>query len=317
MTKTFATQALALSLLMSAPSWLFGQATVAPGQFKSRTGPAANNATGKQPSEFAPASPNEFETITAPPTAGSATVKRSSNTRYVSAREDVPPVVVQFSGDNDTMDLLQEDLAIMGLQIRKAIEGTSDQDVLTKPEKLLRATGSPSVRTMYLDGFGVVVFLKVGFPLLGSAAPPPAAPEPADTEWNRAKQDLLAEKRRALTTDFIAGQPYDADQVETLKTQVCTALKDATNIRSIKQGDFIAVTAFGPPSALGGKPGVSEMRGTVLTIRVKKSDIDAYAANKLDLDKFKEKAAIAAYSGTGYGLTSINSWAKSGGLPVR
>jgi len=111
--------------------------------------------------------------------------------------------------------------------------------------------------------------------------------------------------------------PDDAAQVETLKTQVFTALKDATNIRSIKPGDFIAVTAFGPPSAVGGKPGASEMRGTVLNIRVKKSDIDAYAANKLDLDQFKEKAVIAAYSGTGYGLTSINSWAKSGGLLVR
>jgi hypothetical protein len=170
---------------------------------------------------------------------------------------------------------------------------------------------------MYLDGFGVVVFLKVGFPLLGSAAPRQAAPEPADTEWNRAKQDLLAEKRRELTSELVAGQPYDAAQVETLKNQIFTALKDATNIRSIKATDLIAVTAFGPPSTSGGKVGVSESRGTVLTIRVKKSDIDSYASNKLDLDKFKEKAAVAAYSGTGYGLTSINSWAKSGGLPVR
>ena len=79
----------------------------------------------------------------------------------------------------------------------------------------------------------------------------------------------------------------------------------------------MAVTVFGPPTANSGKVSPAEIRGTVLTIRVKKSAIDAFAANKLDLDKFKEKAAFAAYNGNGYGMLSLNSWAKGGSLQVR
>src|ERR1043165_5992506 len=45
-------------------------------------------------------------------------VKRAG--RYVSSREDVPPVVVQFSEKSDAVDALQEDLTIMALRIRKA-----------------------------------------------------------------------------------------------------------------------------------------------------------------------------------------------------
>ena len=98
--------------------------------------------------------------------------------------------------------------------------------------------------------------------------------------------------------------------------EILGALKDAANVHSIKPGDFVAVTVFGPPAAASGKMATAETKGTVLTIRVKKSDIDSYAADKLDATKFKEKATIAAYLGNGYGLTSVNSWAKSGSLKM-
>lgn len=50
--------------------------------------------------------------------------------------------------------------------------------------------------------------------------------------------------------------------------------------------------------------------GTVLTLRVKKADADAFASGKLDYEAFQKKAEIQAYPGNGYGLTSLNSWTK-------
>lgn len=59
-------------------------------------------------------------------------------------------------------------------------------------------------------------------------------------------------------------------------------------------------------------------KGTVITIRVKKSEIDSFAQGKVSLDDFTKQVSIAAYPGSGYGITSVNSWIQSGrnSLPV-
>jgi hypothetical protein len=54
-------------------------------------------------------------------------------------------------------------------------------------------------------------------------------------------------------------------------------------------------------------------KGTVLTMRVRKSDVDAFAEGKLNLDDFTKKVTMAAYGGSGYGVTSLNSWVKRSG----
>ena len=48
-------------------------------------------------------------------------------------------------------------------------------------------------------------------------------------------------------------------------------------------------------------------RGTIMTIRVKKSDVDAFAQGKLSADEFRTKAAITAYAG------DTGGWAGGGG----
>jgi len=57
-------------------------------------------------------------------------------------------------------------------------------------------------------------------------------------------------------------------------------------------------------------------QGTVLTIRVRKSDVDAFAKNTLDFEAFQKKAEQHSYTGSGYGMTSINSWTKSSSSTV-
>jgi hypothetical protein len=128
---------------------------------------------------------------------------------------------------------------------------------------------------------------------------------------------LLAEKRKSATLETTGGQPYEATQVETLKTQILTALKDATNIRGIKQQDFVVVTVFGPPAAPARAGGAADPRGSILTLRVKKADIDDFAKSAIDLAKFKERATVTAYAGNGYGLSSVNTWVRTSGLQGR
>ena len=53
-------------------------------------------------------------------------------------------------------------------------------------------------------------------------------------------------------------------------------------------------------------------QGTVLTLRVKKSDVDAFSTGKLDFEAFHKRAQQNSYPGSGYGITSINSWSKGG-----
>ena len=322
LTKKIATQALAAALFISAQPVAFCQQNAAPDDiFKpaanAPTAPAKGNSNHRAQTGVVTIESADGATLTLGPGA-----KRATSSRYViGAREDIQPVVVQFSDKNDGFDALQEDLSILTARIRKALETVPDDDAeaLTRADaSVRRATSGSSVRSMYLEGFGALVFVKTSFPLMDVPTPEPApADSDADSEWTRAKQELLAEKRKSLALDMVAGQPFDAAQVESLKGQILGALKDAANIHSLKPGDSIAVTVFGPPVAGAGRMPTAEMKGTVLTIRVKKSDIDDFAANKLDATKFKEKATIAAYLGNGYSVTSVNSWAKSGSLQVR
>lgn len=128
-------------------------------------------------------------------------------------------------------------------------------------------------------------------------------------------------------------EDFDADKVEKLKTSLFESLKNATHIRALKPNDFVTVVVQGgeatrmesakrkPVTAAVGKPvpspadsdnkapgaapskvvlKTSRSRGaslgeTVMTIRVKKSDADAFAQGKLDLDAFRKKATVQTY----------------------
>ena len=100
-----------------------------------------------------------------------------------------------------------------------------------------------------------------------------------------------------------------------LKNQIIGDLGNARNIRNLKSDDFVTVVVLG-----GGPQGMAVVRretrssggrrgggGTVdvkgvetgaqstLTLRAKKSDIDAFAKGKLDAEEFKKKVAVQVY----------------------
>jgi hypothetical protein len=125
-------------------------------------------------------------------------------------------------------------------------------------------------------------------------------------------------------------EEYSEEKVNTLKTTLLEQLKNASNIRDLKAEDSITVCVFGGATTIGARPprpgvkrgggggggsdsgNLSEeerellaavsapeapARGTILTIRVKKSDVDAFVKGKLNLDEFRKRAAMATYAG--------------------
>jgi hypothetical protein len=127
-------------------------------------------------------------------------------------------------------------------------------------------------------------------------------------------------------------EDFDSDKVDKLKTSLFEALKNATHMRILKPNDFVTVVVQGaeavrvesakrktapPATAAVGKPGPADSDGkpgntpskvvskssrkrtslgeTVMTLRVKKSDVDAFAQGKLDLDAFRKKASLQTY----------------------
>jgi hypothetical protein len=98
---------------------------------------------------------------------------------------------------------------------------------------------------------------------------------------------------------------------------VLESLKNATHIRNLKSDEFVTVAmlgAEGPPQRISvenededGKPKrktrietMGAPRGeSTMTIRVKKSDIDDFAKNKLNVDAFRKKAKMLVYTRPG------------------
>jgi len=265
------------------------------------------------------------------------------------AQNAIPPIVVRFSvGENDDVSALEEDLAVMGKIIDRSLErafGKETPDVRMGIPMVL-SSGGRSVRAMYTEGFGALFTLKVNFPLMAPRVATDTKPESGESDWDRAKEELYnqAEDNWISEEGALPAIEYDPARVEALKRDLLISLKNASNIRGLKPNEFLTVTAFGTPSLAqshsskwvngtgagigsnnreGSSAGVRGRlssdghRGTVLAIRVKKADIDAFAKASGKLAELQSKATINTYRGYGYGVPSVNSWVKQGKVQSR
>jgi hypothetical protein len=185
---------------------------------------------------------------------------------------------------------------------------------------------SGSTGAMYIQGYGALFLTKVDFLL----SPPPEAPEEKETEeedvdpvWEQMKQEMYEPEdvSRRRRTGERPEEKYDAEKVEELKETLIKALKHAANIRNLKPDESVILTVTGKASQSGpfvtrlyksgdskyiatesAGAGWGSLSPTVLTIRAKKSDIDAFAEGKLSLDQFTEKTQLLSYSYLGENL---------------
>ena len=189
----------------------------------------------------------------------------------------------------------------------------------------LLAGPTKCMEAVYLDGFGALFVTRVDFPV----APVQSGEVPSKTAeesvWEQTKQELRGVTRasqamRASGYDHYYGsgsraQEYEEQRVYQLARTLLAALGEASNIRGLRAEDSVAVAVLGgvvkgplvfeyplfpeddaEPRVRGESTSrVIAARPTALTIRLKKSDIDAFAHNDFSFDTLRRKATILAY----------------------
>lgn len=175
---------------------------------------------------------------------------------------------------------------------------------------LRHRTGSQGTQAIYLHGYAALFLVSVEFPL----SPPPQVEaekvdEGADPVWEQTKLRITASvgdlpvqymhERDAVT------RQYDPEKVEQLKATLIKALKHAANIRNLKPDESVILVIAGTlPAVVVAEHGDEPHRyryvqytqrhaqPATLTIRAKKSDIDAYSADTIDYEQFRQRVQI-------------------------
>lgn len=222
----------------------------------------------------------------------------------------------------ENLAAITEDMSVMSRIFDKKL---SQSNLLTPGGRFVAqfnpyfGYGNNKAEAIYLEGYGALFLLKVNMLL---SAPPETQQkqeikEGTDPIWTQMRREMYEpEEARKSRTDDRPREKYDADKVENLKTNLIKTLKHATNIRALKSDQLVILTVIGdrsrPTSTITRSYSYSRNRGTgrrrmvrtapgdgtasllptVLTICVKKSDIDAFAKGELDYEQFRKRTGI-------------------------
>jgi hypothetical protein len=248
--------------------------------------------------------------------------RNSSRALVVRTSEPDPKVQSEIEEDVNVMT------RILDKKLSERFEG--DRGVRASGIDLLLTGGSAPIRSLYLEGYGALFTLQVNFPLLeeseGDAQEKPKGE--TDSTWESARRELYGGGAGGGVFDrgfglggffgtvMESGQAYDADKVSELEETLLEVLKNAHHIRGLEPTDSVTLCVFGGSAprttkvrqirsrtdemvvgskevtVIGRRADGSDLRGSMLTMRVKKSDVDAFARGELDLAGFRERASI-------------------------
>lgn len=234
---------------------------------------------------------------------------------------DRPLIISSSTPDEKSLATLDEDLNIMARVLDKSVDRGSHDDGRKAMGIQLWATGGGNrARNLYIEGHGAIFILNVPFPLLA----PPSKPqveekkEAASSTWEEARNELYGREddrpgMKRKSGDKRLPVPFEAERVEDLKRDLSEALKNATHIRGLKDNETVTVVVQGAGSGSVQRARVAGPKGegedlfafafapggggarSVMTLRAKKSDIDAFAKGKTELDDFRRKVSVATY----------------------
>jgi len=265
---------------------------------------------------------------------------------FALADSDFNRAFVRFDGgsrsliipkDNeDSKDLADtdEDLKVMARILEKAANPQDDRNA--QAMGIFVHPFSQAQQNLYIEGYGALFFLSINYPLV---APPSENKEDRESkeqprsEWQETHDELFR-PHGSEPDPFGKNMPgppaekYDPEKVETLKKNLLSALKNASNIRALKADESVTIVVTshaGPPGPKmasrvtvegqgGGGGSQSSAKkssrtipsrtlrtpggaGTKLIIRAKKSDINAFQDNKMDLDDFRKKVSLFTVEG--------------------
>jgi hypothetical protein len=210
------------------------------------------------PTELSPAATSETAPGVGLPESAAVQLPPDYELRLLTATRapgDAGQALVVRSAETDTKTeaALEADLEVMSHLLHKTLrerlgESTDPRNVLGID--VVFAPGSRPIRALYLDGYGALFLLNVGFPLVSPPHhnEPPTEKPPTDSAWEDAKREVYGQPSRMTVLGF-ANQPYDQQydeqKVNKLKAALLEALKSATNIRGLKSDDWISVCVSG------------------------------------------------------------------------
>ena len=232
------------------------------------------------------------------------------------------PLILASRLNAKQRDELQEDLTVMARILSKSVAKASAG---AKSRKAMGITIQPWGRSapssLYLENYGPLFLLHVGYPLVAPPAKTDKAKadeKPVDPTWEETRAELYGNRNGKRATLFGANSgpgsqvEYDGERVDALKRALLEAARNAANLRGVEPSESITIAVQGTaqpqpkrPEATnletrdGGKVVLLQRGGggpaTLMTIRFAKSDADALAANKLTAAEFAGKAVVNAY----------------------
>lgn len=273
--------------------------------------------------------------------------------------------------DAKTAAELTEDLSILSYLLGRNLERAFAADVsdykLGIP--MLFTSSGKSVNATYIQGFGVILTMRVRFPLMSVVTDKEQAESgrdhKKDSAWDEARRSLLGggttePRPGSLGIDWQrnpdAIQEYNPKFVDILRNRILSLLKNASNVRHLEGQDSIVVKIVGSPilvsenvaglggakegqsandengeagqtgsaerprgqsgivrthrglggnlrfssgiggagAGIGGEP-MDNTAQTVMTIRVKKSSVDAFSGGSLSEEQFQKEAEVTTY----------------------
>jgi len=224
---------------------------------------------------------------------------------------------------------ITEDMAVMCRILDKAIAPVrTPSDTAGAVDVLNRQSpyGRSQTQGLYLDGYGALFFVEVGFPL---TRPPqeqeqPDTGQPGDAVWSQTVDELKGVPPRQSRPRVPA---YDAQRVESLKTALVKSLRHAANVRVHGAQDRIALVVMtrwqsGSSAYVGSGRGfrstgwmeqAGSMSSDVLVLGTTKVDVDAFAKGDLTLEQFTEKVnTLRSWTGSAQQPTSSTGIALPG-----
>jgi hypothetical protein len=228
---------------------------------------------------------------------------------FSNARKDVL-VIPSSEISSEKLDEITEDMTVMGRILDKQV-----------PEQ----TGwiFQSSRSVFIEGYGAIFVMNVDFPILPVKEVQAEKVEQSDEDplWEETKKELQSPSfpgivlPQPMPFGGDSSKKYDKEKVDAFRSNLIKSLKHAANIRALKNDDMVIVTASSAGQGSGGtvrnniviksgdssvinqsSPDQSTASSTgVLTIRAKKSDIDAFAKDELSFDQFSKKVAVLTY----------------------
>src|SRR5882724_1279892 len=177
----------------------------------------------------------------------------------------------------------KEDLSVMERILRDAIRRVGDEDAPMAMGIKLTTIGRGS--PMYLEGCGAVFSATVAWPLAPAGLAGGANGEvtrPPVSAWERAKRELNGGGAMGQTKGNSSPHVFEQVKVDQLVDSIMRALPEATNIRHLKDNEFVFVTVSG----LDG--GGNALR---LTMKARKSDIDDAARWSMKPQDFRQRVA--------------------------